>query len=273
MTQHLESMKKKILTDSPRMRDSDSFCFACNPGVSCFTKCCRDVGIVLTPYDVLRLRRKLQLSSQDFIDQYILLPPVAATQVLPTPYLKMRDEEERRCPFVSEAGCSVYEDRPWACRMYPIGIAASRSAATPDGEDFFFVMKDAVCAGLKEARKQTIGEWRRDQQTAAHDKENEAFKAVTLHKFLQDGYVLDGEHRQMFFMACYNLDRFREFLFETTFLSKFVLEPQRVEALRRDDEALLQFAYEWVRFALFHERTLAVNHEYESAKRKVLQAD
>jgi len=273
MTEQIESMKKKILAEFPRMQGGDSFCFECHSRLSCFTQCCRDVSIALTPYDVMRLKRRLQMNSQDFIEQHILIPKIAEAQKLPTPYLRMNDDDEKRCPFVKDSGCTVYEDRPWACRMYPIGMASARSTTEPDGEEFFFVIKDPLCAGLREARKQTVREWQRDQKTAAHDKENEAFKAVTLHKFLRDGFVLDPEHRQMFFMACYNLDRFREFLFQSSFLQKFEIDPKRVELLSRDDEELLRFAYVWVRFALFHERTLSVNKDYESAKRKVLQAE
>ena len=31
------------------------FTFACHPGVPCFTECCRELDLALTPYDVLRL--------------------------------------------------------------------------------------------------------------------------------------------------------------------------------------------------------------------------
>ncbi|MBI5533807.1 MAG: YkgJ family cysteine cluster protein [Deltaproteobacteria bacterium] len=272
MSKQVESMEKRILEEYPRMGADDTFCFECHAGLSCFTQCCRDVSIALTPYDVLRLKNRLQMKSQDFVEQHILLPPMAQKQKLPTPFLKMNEEDNKRCPFVKEGGCSVYEDRPWACRMYPVGLASSRSDAQPDGEEFFFLIRSEVCKGLDRGRTMTIREWQRDQQTQAHDAANEAFKAVTLHRFLRDGYVLEPEHRQMFFMACYNLDRFREFVFQSSFLKKFEIDPKRVDALSRDDEELLKFAYEWVRFALFHERTLSVDRDYEQAKRKVLSA-
>ncbi len=44
------------------------FRFACNPGVACFNECCRDLNQFLTPYDVLRLKRGLGLSSRQFLD-------------------------------------------------------------------------------------------------------------------------------------------------------------------------------------------------------------
>ena len=53
-----------------RMDPEDIFRFHCHTGVSCFTQCCQDVNIVLTPYDVLRMRRGLGISSGEFIDKY-----------------------------------------------------------------------------------------------------------------------------------------------------------------------------------------------------------
>jgi hypothetical protein len=57
-------------------------------------------------------------------------------------------------------------------------------------------------------------------------------------------------------MAAYDLDTFREFVFSTTFVKRFELEPELVEALRTDDHALLRFAFRWLRFALFGEPTV-----------------
>lgn len=267
-----KDMKDKILHEYKRLSLDDKFHFSCHAGLPCFTRCCADVNIALTPYDVLRLRRRLGIGSEEFIDRYTILPQIPDGQKLPIVLLKM-DEETCRCQFVKEQGCTVYSDRPWACRMYPVGIASERSKAKPDGEEFYFLLDDRKCHGLDEPPELTIREWKDSQQTAEHDAANEELKEVTIHQFLTRGYSLEPEHRQMFFMACYNLDRFREFVFQSSFLRKFEIEPEVVEAIRDDDEALLRFAYRWLRFALFHEHTLKMNPEYEQAKRKVLRAE
>lgn len=273
MSEPLESLTNKIITDYPRLSKSDSFCFDCHDRLECFTRCCADVNIALTPYDVLRLKRRLGISSQDFIESYVLLSPHAVNQMLATAYLRMSQDEAKRCPFVSDKGCTVYEDRPWACRMYPIGIASGCTTDSQEQTDFYFVLRDRICHGLNEAKTQTVAEWMENQKTGDHDAANEEFKAVSLHRFLRKGYALEPQHRQMFFMACYNLDRFREFVFGSSFLQKFDVEPDLVEALRTDDEQLLRFAFRWIRFALFHERTVTPNPDYEKAKRVVLCAE
>lgn len=66
---------------------------------------------------------------------------------------------------------------------------------------------------------------------------------------------------KMIFMATYNLDAFREFIFESTFLERFALPLERVEKLRTDDEELLVFGYEWLDFGLFGRMNFQVSEQ------------
>ena len=104
-----------------RMDPDHPFNFKCYRGVSCFTECCQDVTIALTPYDVLRLKRGLGIRSDEFIDKYTINLS-RKKQIIPFVILKM-NEDDKKCPFVNkEEGCSVYEDRPWPCRMFPLDM-------------------------------------------------------------------------------------------------------------------------------------------------------
>jgi Fe-S-cluster containining protein len=118
-----ERLREKILTECPRLGPEDTFRFACHPGVSCFNKCCADVNIFLSPYDVLRMKRRLGMKSGDFLDKYTLMP-VHKDMKTPVVVLRMNDDEDKSCPFLTEGGCGIYSDRPWPCRMYPLGLAA-----------------------------------------------------------------------------------------------------------------------------------------------------
>ncbi len=272
MNEESQDMKDKILREYPRLSADDKFNFKCHDKLACFTHCCADVNIALTPYDVLRLRKRIGMGSEEFIEEHLFLPKMVPGQKLPMVLLRMRDDN-KSCKFVGEKGCEVYEDRPWACRMYPVGHATGRTDANPDGEDFYFILRDRKCDGLDEKNEMTIREWMENQGTRDYDEANNEYKELSLHPFLTKGYALEPQHRQMFFMACYNLDRFREFVFESTFLQKFDIEAETVEAIREDDEALLRFGFRYLRFALFHERTVKLNPDYEKAKRKVLSVD
>ena len=65
----------------------------------------------------------------------------------------------------------------------------------------------------------------------------------------------------MFYTACYDLDTFRTFIFESSFRERFDIEPEGLEELRTNDEALLRFAFKWLRFAIFAEPTMKVREE------------
>jgi hypothetical protein len=184
----------------------------------------------------------------------------------PVVMLRMQDDERKSCPFLGEGGCGVYTDRPWPCRMYPLGLAASKD--TPDGwrgERFYFLLKEKECRGFEEPKSWTIREWLEDQGIDAYDEWGEAYKELTLHPFFEDGGILSAHKLDMFFTACYDLDKFRRFVFETTLLDRFDVDEDFVDEMRRDDEALLRFAFLWLRFSLFGEPTMRPHAEVVEA--------
>ncbi len=273
----VERLKKAILNDYPRMSRGDKFRFACHGALDCFNSCCSDVNIFLTPYDVLRMKNRLGITSQDFLDRYTILP-VEKNLKYPVLVLKLTDDEEKICHFVDkEKGCTIYEDRPWACRMYPVGLASPKEgekSASPkdectakckslpgsDGkkEEFFFLMKEEGCLGFKEDREWTVEEWMKNQGVPAYDEMGRLFKELTLHDSFSSEKQLSPEAMEMFYIACYNLDRFRDLLFNSSFLERFKIEDELREKLGNDDEELLLFAFRWLRFSLFGEKTLEV---------------
>ena len=46
------------------------FTFRCHKDVKCFTKCCRGINIILTPYDIIRMKNRLGLTSDEFLSIY-----------------------------------------------------------------------------------------------------------------------------------------------------------------------------------------------------------
>ena len=156
------ALEEQILKDAPRLGPDDRFKFACHPGVSCFNRCCGDVNIFLSPYDVLRMKKRLGICSTELLDKYCLVP-VQKDMRTPVVILRMNDDEAKTCPFLTESGCGIYSDRPWPCRMYPLGLAAQKD--TPDGwrgERFYFLLKEKGCQGFGEAKEWTVNEWIED---------------------------------------------------------------------------------------------------------------
>ncbi|MBN2124371.1 MAG: YkgJ family cysteine cluster protein [Deltaproteobacteria bacterium] len=226
------------------MEKEHLFRFHCHPGLSCFTRCCGDITIVLTPYDVLRLKNNLGISSDEFLEKHTIVVS-KEKRLLPIVILKM-DEGDKRCPFVTEDGCVVYPDRPWPCRMYPLNIA--------DDGTFHLITDSEHCKGLEETKEKKIEDWLAEQAIEPYEAMNELFAGITRPLMAQDLDIDNPDITKMTFMALYNLDRFRDFVFSSSFLNRFDVEPDRVEKIKKDDLELLKFAVDWVKFGLFGEK-------------------
>lgn len=269
-----EAFREEILKDRPRLSLDDTFKFACHPGVPCFGKCCANVNIFLTPYDVLRMKRALGMTSSEFLQKYTTPLRLEENQ-LPVVVLKMGEDEEKRCPFVSDQGCTIYEDRPWSCRMYPLGLASSKTHNN-EGEEFCFIVdkEDTLCKGFEEDTDITVEDWLRDQGVDAYNRKSESYMQLTLHPHLQEKKELGEAKIQMFLTASYDLDNFRKMLFESSFFDRFEVPDDIIEKLKTDDEALLDFGInKWLRFALFREGTMIIKDEELERGAKALRFD
>lgn len=252
----------QFLADKRQLAEGETFGFTCHPGVPCFNTCCADVNIVLTPYDVLRLARRLGMHTREFLETHTSNPITKDLQ-LPVVMLRMNEEEKKPCPFVGDQGCTVYEDRPWACRMYPLGMAIPPARAGEEPEPIFFVFEDDHCEGRnQDDRKEwTAASWRDDQGIEMQDQLEAGFRQLVGHPWFIGGRTLDPKRMHMLYTACYDLDTFREFVFESSFCERFEIQPEALEEFKTNDEALLRFAFRWLRFALFAEPTMKVKDE------------
>jgi Fe-S-cluster containining protein len=249
----------EYLAGKRQLADGESFRFTCHPGVPCFNNCCADVNIILTPFDVLQLARHTGLHTRVFLDTYTGNPITKDLQI-PMVILKMLDDDDKKCPFVGEHGCTVYEDRPWACRMYPLGMAIPPARAGVEPEPIFFVFEDDHCEGRNQsdAVAWTADRWRADQNLVERDEIERGFRELVSHPWFIGGRQLDPKRMHMLYTACYDLDTFREFVFESTFLERFELDDDVVSEIKTNDVALLTYAFRWLRFALFKEPTVKV---------------
>lgn len=231
------------------------FRFACNKDLPCFTKCCANLNLVLTPYDVLRLKNRLKLSSEAFLKKYTI-SYVDQAYGVPVVKLKMNNDKTRQCPFVTPEGCSVYEDRPGACRLYPVGRAASKISEKHSTGEYYFIIKESHCLGFNEKRDWTVQEWVTDQGMDEYNAMNDFFMDITAGRQAKTIKALSEQQLQMYYMACYNLDDFRRFVFETTFLDKFDITQDIQKCIKTDETELMAFACKWLKFSLFGEKTI-----------------
>lgn len=245
----------------------DTFRFGCHDGLKCYTRCCGDVNIFLTPADVLSLARAVGLSTTDLLEQHTITP-IHKDLNLPVVLLRMKEDDKKSCPFLEADGCGVYEARPWACRMYPLGMGIPPARAGETPEPVYFLNEPGFCEGHGEPTEWTVSNWRDNQGVAAREELETGFRDLVSHPWFIGGRQLDPKRMEMLYTSSYDLDAFRRFIFDTSFLERFELESELVEQLRTDDEALLRFAFRWLRYALFAEPTMTVKEGAAKKERK-----
>jgi Fe-S-cluster containining protein len=237
--------------------EGGEFSFACHSKVSCFTECCRQLNLLMTPYDVVRLKNSLGIDADALIEQYTDVR-FDEQRGLPTVYLKMLDNERKTCPFVSPEGCRVYLDRPSACRTYPLARASRKHRLHGTLIENYFIVKEPHCKGFEEERRWTVDEWISDQGLEPYHAMNNLWMEIVTHPKLSSAQ-LSEKQAQMFFMASYNAEQFRNFVTKSRFLQIFKLDPEEIERIRENDEDLLKLAYRWLRFSLLNEPSLEKN--------------
>ncbi len=252
-----------------RLTEKSSFCFSCHAGVSCWNECCHDTDITLTPYDLIRLARHLDLKPGE-VGRMFGTPGAHEASGMPVLKLKRVDkgEAKRPCVFLEgKSGCFVYADRPAACRYYPLGLASVKMKDHEAPEDFYFLVKEPHCRGHEEARQRTVAEFRADEGVGPYDEANRGWIHILMKlaswRSLGGpwGKEPDERTRKMFFMATTDLDAFRKFVFETSFLDRYAVAAEMRPRLATDDEALLALALDWLRAILFNEPTLPLREE------------
>ena len=244
--------------------------FRCYKGIECFNACCSNIDITLTPYDILRLARRLNLSTWQLMLKYTMPYEMDAHSM---PGVKMMPVEGgTACQFMTEEGCSVYEDRPTACRYYPLGTMGMRRKDEGQMEDVYFVVQEDHCKGHFEDRELTVADYRKEQGVEVYDDLNREWLDIIVKKRSAGPTVgaPSGRSMQLFSMS-YDMDAFRMFTQSDSFVNMFDLDADTRKALDEDDEALLKFCMRFLKQVLFGEMSIplkqgAAKRRYEERK-------
>jgi len=258
----------KFVETVERTLDS-KFQFKCHKDIECFNKCCRHADMLLTPYDVLRMKKRLGLSSDEFLKKYTYVH-IDEISSHPFAVLKMNDDEEGKCLFVTPEGCSIYEDRPANCRYYPVGkgvmVQDSGNGRVP--AEFFFFIREPNCRGYDDKTEWTIETWRASQGVDIYDQMNKEWAEIQLRRDNPGQSKIDSEKQSLIYMASYDLDRFKKFVFESGLLNLFIIDEEEVEKMKGDEIALMKFGFKYLKFILMLEETLQVKEEHKKKVEK-----
>jgi Fe-S-cluster containining protein len=232
------------ITTKP-IKPEDSFAFSCHKGVSCFTECCRMLELALSPYDVLRLRHATGKTSTELLGQYIIMEQEPG-EPFPRFYLTMVDDGRASCVFVSKDGCTVYRDRPAACRTYPLGRAVQKNT---DGSvsEHFIIIQENHCRGFFEPTVQTPIEYTADQELSRYNHFNDLVAGILQHDIIRKGLIPSKKQIELFTLALYDLDDFRRQVRR----GKIVF-PDAENIGELGDEELLETNVAWIAKQLFN---------------------
>jgi len=138
--------------DAAVLAEDDLLQLLCGTG-GCASNCCKaSAPIVLNPYEIALISRESNMSYEDLLD--IVDTDRAAGFPL---ILLPRDPV---CHFWTEKGCRIYNARPLACRLFPIGRVY-------DGIRSRFVLPGRnICTGLAPEPARTVGDYLKTQDVA-----------------------------------------------------------------------------------------------------------
>lgn len=163
--------------------------------------------------------------------------------------LQMADNQKKSCPFLSSSGCSVYKDRPSACRTYPLERGVEQTGKNKRLKSHYFMTHHPYCKGHFEPRHYTVKKWEREQGLTHYNDYNDLW--AELDAFFStnpwQGEGKAGPLQQLAFMVCFNVDEFRNYMNQHDLKRQMNLSKTERRTIDKDDGALLQFGFSWLR--------------------------
>lgn len=241
--------------------------FQCRKGIACWNSCCSNIDISLTPYDILRLKRRFETSSGEFLKKYTLPYEMEQSSIAG---VKLRPVENgTACQFMRPEGCSVYEDRPTACRYYPVALLSLRRQDEYTDHASYALVEESHCLGHQEPRQISVEAYRKEQGLEEYDDLARGWRQLILKKKSSGPSIGKPSKRslELFFMACYDLDRFSQFVASDGFSEIYDLPPEELKRILCDDVELMQFGFRFLRQVLFGEESIPLKKEAAEARR------
>lgn len=125
----------------------DTFRFRCT---EC-GKCCKQrEDILLTPYDLNRIARYLDIEVGKVIQDYCVWY-VGKSSRLPVVAMDMQGSEQK-CPFLERRKCKIHVAKPTVCALFPLG-----RVGTSADDSIRYILQPVDC-GTKED-EHTVREW------------------------------------------------------------------------------------------------------------------
>ena len=113
-------------------------------------ECCRNVRaedkIILSPIDLYRAAKHLDLEIQEILATYCDMVPGGESML---PLVILKERVDGSCSFLKKGKCTIHEAKPIACAMYPLGRVAFLNDVTGE-QEFHYYLEEADCAAQKD---------------------------------------------------------------------------------------------------------------------------
>ena len=137
--------------DAVPLGGSDPVQLACGTA-GCSANCCANGPyIVLNPYEISLICRAAGMSYEDLLDV------VETDRVNGFPLVLL--PRDPACHFWTARGCRIYEARPLACRLFPLGRVFE------NGRSHIVLPDRNICSGLLPAPSRILDDYLREQVT------------------------------------------------------------------------------------------------------------
>lgn len=232
------------------LEPKDPFQFDCSPQVPCFNACCRDLNQFLYPYDIIRLKQALQITSGEFLQQYTT-KHIGPETGLPVVSLRPQSGRSLACPFVTPKGCGVYPGRPASCRLYPLARAIRRQPKTGTVSEHFALIREDHCQGFKMGPTRTAHQWMKDQGVTEYNLHNDRMITILGLKRQYHPEPLDLAKAHLFYRTLYDIDHFRGVADKKGVSQELGIDTDLQDTVVTDDTELLKIAEKWIVAKLF----------------------
>ena len=155
----MDNRLKEIVDNFEKMKigADDPFKFHCTMCGKC---CIHREDILLTPKDIYRMAKKLEVTPKELFERYCETY-IGSDSRIPIVRLKPRGSVQH-CPLLKDRKCSVHDAKPTVCAMFPIGRCVMMDAKAPSPEnitekDIQFIFTAPGCGDDSETH--TVREW------------------------------------------------------------------------------------------------------------------
>lgn len=209
----------------------DKFKFGCEKRGDC----CRDRHdnpILLSVYDVFRLRKHLEVSGIEFAEKYgqTILGGQSDIPLMILRNIWLEKGEDRsQCVFLKGNECGVYKSRPQVCRLYPVGRATDS-----ESNSYFFLTNTDGCCQSGCGKEHTIENWLKTSKVEPYVEWNDKFNKLYMQIDHKKYKALDNKYKFVFGDILYDIG---------SPLESIVSKEEYKEMSKLEDDSLLECIY------------------------------